>query len=48
MNKIKIIHLYTQYSLIEVNKYNTIYRHIVSNNGWLSLKYWIDYFKYMY
>ena len=43
-NKIKIIPICTQYSLIEVCKDNIISKHIVCNNGWFPLKYWIEYY----
>jgi len=44
-NKIKVISLNTQYSIIEVYKNNKVSKHIVSNNGWITLEKWIDYFE---
>lgn len=44
-NKIKVIPLNTQNSIIEVYKDNKISKHIVSNNGWLPLEKWIEYYK---
>lgn len=57
-NKIKVIALNTQYSIIEVEKIDyskflsalpfetTLSKHIISNNGWLDLEYWKKYFTY--
>lgn len=47
-NKIKIIPWCRQYSIIEVEKLGILSEHIVSNNGWLDLEYWIFYFKNEY
>ena len=50
-NKIKITGVNTQYSIIEVSKPRigispAITNHIVSNNGWFNLEYWVKYFTY--
>jgi len=45
-NKIEIISWCTMHSVIKVNKNGVISKHTVSNNGWLPLKYWIEYFTY--
>ena len=50
-NKIKIIPWCTQYSRIRVTKTITgfdpvISEHIVSNNGWFPLEFWVKYFTY--
>lgn len=44
-NKIEVIGLNTQYSLIKLYLNNKMSEHIVSNNGWLPLQYWIEYFE---
>jgi len=44
-NKIAIIPINTQYSIIKVYKNNKVSKHIVNNNGEVLLKDWILYFK---
>lgn len=44
-NKIEVISWCTMYSIIKVNKDNIISEHIVSNNGWVDLEYWKNYFE---
>ena len=44
-NKIKVRSWCTMYSFIYVTKNGDTSKHIASNNGWLPLKYWTDYFE---
>ena len=44
-NKIEVIYCCTMYSIIKVNKNGVTSEHIISNNGWLPLKYWRKYFE---
>lgn len=44
-NKIEVIGLNTCYSLIKLHLNGKVSKHIISNNGYFPLKYWIKYFE---
>lgn len=44
-NIIEVCALNTQDSLITVYTKNSSSNHIVPNNGWLPLSYWVNYFE---